>query len=174
MADEAPLDQRQFEALYSRLEKPVFNVVYRWLWNADEARDVTQDAFVKLWKARARVRLSTVDSLIFKSALNLASNRLRVRKVRKFFSLEDTAPVDARDNAEQRLSAEEDRLAIRKAIDELPEKLRSVVVLCELSGLSTAQISETLGIPPGTVGSRRHQAMARLEQALGPLSMESP
>ena len=174
MGDEAPLDQRQFEALYTRLEKPVFNVVYRWLWNGDEARDVTQEAFMKLWDARARVRLSTVEPLVFKSALNLAANRLRVRRVRQFFSLEDAShAVDAKANAEQRLTAEQDRVAVRRAIDALPEKLRSVVVLCELSGLSTSQIAETLGIPQGTVGSRRHQAMALLEQSLGPLAEEA-
>lgn len=174
MADEAPLDQRQFEALYTRLEKPVFNVVYRWLWSSDEARDVTQEAFMKVWGARARVRLSTVEPLVFKSALNLAANRLRVRRVRRFFSLDDAGDaVDAKANAEQRLVAEQDRAAVRRAIDALPEKLRSVVVLCELSGLSTSQIAETLGIPPGTVGSRRHQAMALLEQTLGPLAQES-
>src|SRR3990167_6620484 len=91
MGDEAPLDQREFEALYLRLEKPVFNVVYRWLWNTEEARDVTQEAFMKVWDARGRVVLATVEPLVFRSALNLAANRLRGRKLRRFFSLDTAA-----------------------------------------------------------------------------------
>ncbi|MBE2253896.1 MAG: RNA polymerase sigma factor [Myxococcus sp.] len=173
MADESSLDQRRFEVLYLRLEKPVFNVVYRWLWSADDARDVTQEAFMKVWAARARVRPETVEPLVFKSALNLASNRLRVKRVRRFFSLDDAADaVDLRADAVANLSSAQQRLAVRRAIEALPTKLREVVVLCELSGLSTSQIAEALGIPPGTVGSRKHQAMALLEQALGPMVEE--
>lgn len=172
MPDEG-LARRDFEALYVKLEKPVFNVVYRWLWNTEEARDVTQEAFLKLWNARARIRPETVEPLVFQSALNLASNRLRVRKVRRFFSLDaaSTHP-DPTADAQGSLEVAQRRAAVRAAIDALPEKLKSVVVLCELSGLSTQQIADTLDVPLGTVGSRRHQAMAKLEAALGPLVEE--
>lgn len=173
MADDG-FSRRDFEALYVRLEKPVFNVVYRWLWNTEEARDVTQEAFLKLWNARARIRPATVEPLVFQSALNLASNRLRVKKVRRFFSLEAAADeVDEGADAQTSLEVAQRRAAVRRAIDALPEKLKSVVVLCELSGLSTQQIADTLGIPQGTVGSRRHQAMAKLEASLGPLAEEA-
>ncbi len=169
MADEG-LSRSRFEALFVKLEKPVFNVVYRWLWNTEESRDVTQEAFMKVWNARARVKLETVEPLVFQSALNLAANRLRVRRLRRFFSL-DTAEHerDPRQSAETALESEQRRAQVRRAIDALPEKLKAVVLLCEFSGLSTNEISQTLGIPPGTVGSRRHQAMQQLETTLGPL-----
>lgn len=163
----ARLGTREFEALYLRLEKPVFNVVYRWLWNIEEARDVTQEAFLKVWDARKRVVLETVEPLVFRSALNLAANRLRGRKLRRFFSLESAAEeVDAQANPHAKLEVQQRRAGVRRAIEALPEKLRSVVVLCELSGLSTQQIADTLQIPPGTVSSRRSQAMTALEQSL--------
>jgi RNA polymerase sigma-70 factor, ECF subfamily len=161
----------EFEALYLRLEKPVFNVVYRWLWNTEEARDVTQEAFMKVWDARRRVVLATVEPLVFRSALNLAANRLRGRKLRRFFSLESAEhAVDLQADPHGSLEVQERRAGVRKAIDALPEKLRSVVVLCELSGLSTQQIAATLKIPPGTVSSRRSLAMAALEKSLGATS----
>ena len=170
----AHLDTREFEALYLRLEKPVFNVVYRWLWNTEEARDVTQEAFMKLWDARRRVVLSTVEPLVFRSALNLAANRLRGRKLRRFFSLETVEhEADAKLGPHALLELEQRRLSVRKAVEALPEKLRSVVVMCELSGLSTKQISEALQIPAGTVSSRRSLAMAALEKSLGPLEVTS-
>jgi RNA polymerase sigma-70 factor (ECF subfamily) len=166
----ARLGRPQFEALYVRLEKPVFNVVYRWVWNTEEARDVTQEAFLKLWDARDRVRMDSVEPLVFQSALNLAANRLRARKVRRFLTLGLSADDDAVDeaaNPHATLEVQQRRAAVRKAVEALPEKLKAVVMLCEFSGLSTAQIATTLGIPPGTVGSRRSLAMAALEKSLG-------
>ena len=161
----------QFEALYLRLEKPVFNVVYRWLWNTEEARDVTQEAFMKVWDARRRVVLATAEPLVFRAALNLAANRLRARKLRRFFSLESAEhEVDVQADPHASLELQQRRASVRKAIDTLPEKLRSVVVLCELSGLSTQQIADTLKIPAGTVSSRRSLAMAALEKSLGATS----
>ncbi len=164
---------REFEALYLRLEKPVFNVVYRWLWNTEEARDVTQEAFMKVWDARKRVVLATVEPLVFRSALNLAANRLRGRKLRRFFSLESAVhEVDPKQDPHATLEVQQRRAAVRKAIEALPEKLKSVVVLCELSGLSTQQIADALEIPSGTVSSRRSLAMDALEKSLGGLQLE--
>lgn len=173
MADEG-LSRSRFEALFVKLEKPVFNVVYRWLWSAEESRDVTQEAFLKVWSARARVKLETVEPLVFQSALNLAANRLRVRRLRRFFSLDSAADErDPRQHAEAALETEQRRAKVREAIDALPEKLKAVVVLCEFSGLSTNEIAQALGVPPGTVGSRRHQAMQQLEARLGSLEESS-
>src|SRR4051794_886636 len=71
------LDKPTLEALYMKLEKPMFNVVYRWTWNASDAQDVVQEAFLNIWKARDRVDLATVEPLLYRAALNLASNRRR-------------------------------------------------------------------------------------------------
>ncbi|MGV3622122.1 MAG: RNA polymerase sigma factor [Archangium sp.] len=156
-------DRSQFEALFTRLEKPVFNVVYRWVWNAEEARDVTQEAFMKLWTARHRVRFETVEPLLFQSAVNLAANRLRARKVRRRFTFGGEEVVGGPD---QSLEERQRDVAVRKAVEALPEKLKAVVMLCEFSGMTTAQIAEALKIPPGTVSSRRSLAMATLEKSL--------
>ncbi|PZR08584.1 MAG: hypothetical protein DI536_24050 [Archangium gephyra] len=169
--DDAPtFDRSHFEALFTRLEKPVFNVVYRWLWNAEEARDVTQEAFMKLWTARHRVRVETVEPFVFQSAVNLASNRLRARKVRRLFTRQDDEVVGGPDET---FEERQQHALVRRAVEALPEKLKAVVMLCEFSGMSTAQIAEALSIPSGTVASRRSLAMAALEKALGPLEVRS-
>src|SRR3954470_14138218 len=77
----ASFDRRALEALYVKLERKVFNVVYRWLWNKDDAADVVQDAFAKLWSMRERVRAESVEPLIYRIAVNLAANRRRQRRV---------------------------------------------------------------------------------------------
>ena len=121
-----------------------------------------------------RVLLSTVEPLVFRSALNLAANRLRARKLRRFFSLESVQhEVDPRADPHALLEVRERWAIVRKAVDALPEKLRSVVVMCELSGLSTQQIADALHIPGGTVSSRRSLAFAALEKSLGPLEVAS-
>lgn len=163
-------DARALELLYARLEKPVFNVVYRWLWNAEEARDVTQEAFLKLWSARDRVEPSGAEPLLFRTALNLASNKLRGRRLWGFLGIgaADSEPAPEA-LAPEELEREQRRREVRRAIDGLPDKLKQVVVMCELSGLSYEQIAAALKIPVGTVGSRRSAALSKLSAVLGPL-----
>jgi RNA polymerase sigma-70 factor (ECF subfamily) len=92
------------------------------------------------------------------------------RRVWRFFGLETVAeePSGA-PNSEEALADAGTRGRVRAAIDALPERLREVLVLTEYGELSYDEIAATLGIPPGTVGSRRSQAMARLTEALGPI-----
>lgn len=163
------LDEATLETLYVELEKPLYNVVYRWVWNPEEARDVVQEAFVRLWRMRDRVRTETARPLVYKIALNLASNRRRARKLWRWVSLEalwgrSSSSIDPRESA----SARERREAVRSAIDALPERYRAVIALCELAGMSYREAAVVLGAPPGTVASRKHTAMKLLQDRLGP------
>lgn len=167
------LDRATLEDLYRRLEKPLFNAVYRWLWDPSEARDTVQEAFVKLWGMGERVEASRVEPLLWRLALNAAANRRRSRRLWRFLTLEalsdhgaPLAPADAS------LSAAERDRAIREAVDALPDKLKRVVTMCEFSGLGYAEIARTLEIPEGTVASRRNAALAKLEERLGPWKEE--
>jgi RNA polymerase sigma-70 factor (ECF subfamily) len=164
------LDQPGLEALYVRLEKPVYNVVYRWLWDAQEAHETVQETFVRLWHMRARVRLETVEPLVFRIAVSLAARKLRWRRTWRFLAWErdDEALPASVVGADEALADAARVRAVRAAVDALPEKLRVVVMLCELSGMSYAQVAETLAIPEGTVASRRHAALATLRRSLGP------
>jgi RNA polymerase sigma-70 factor (ECF subfamily) len=167
----ARLDQDLVEGLYRELERPLYNVVYRWLWDAQESRDVVQEAFVRLWRMRARVDEGTVRPLIYRIALNLAANRRRWRRLWRFATLdaagERAAPGRATDEA---LAGAEQEARVRRAVDALPERLRRVIALGELAGMSYAEMSRVLGVPPGTVASRRNAAIAQLRQALAPTS----
>ncbi len=165
------LNQAALERLYARLEKPLYNVVYRWLWNAEEAQDVVQEAFMRVWDRRTSVDMATVEPLLYRTALNLASNRRRARKLWRWVSLEALfEPASPRGSADAAMSMAQQDQAVRNAVESLPEHLRRVVVLCELSGLSYEQVGALLSIPSGTVGSRRNKAMRLLRQALGPLA----
>jgi len=168
MAVGSTLTETNFVEIYRRLEKPLFNVVYRWLWNEQESADVVQEAFLRAWRMRERIEPATVDPLIYKIALNLASNRRRARRLWRLFSLD---AVDAGGLAapptEQSLDRRRREAAVRRAVEALPEGLRHVVLLCAFSSMSYEQVAAILSIPPGTVGSRRNQALKLLRKRLG-------
>lgn len=161
------LTQPELEALYQRLEKPLFNALYRWVWDADEALDLVQEAFLRLWAMRDRVRTESVEALLWRIGTNLASNRRRRRKLWRMATLGviGERAADGPDG-EDRLIDREGRTAVRRAVLALPERLRRVVLLCEYSGLSYREVGAILGIPEGTVGSRRHTALRRLAAML--------
>ena len=161
------LHEAALHRLYVDKEKALYNVVYRWVWNAEEAQDVVQEAFVKLWAARSRIDPSTVEPYLYRTALNLASNRRRRNKLWRWLGLEalDESPSGAQ-SAEHTLAAEQRRLRVREAVERLPEKQRRVVLLAEFSGLSYGDIALTLGVPEGTVASRRNSALQKLRQLL--------
>jgi len=162
------LDRALLESVYVRLEKPIYNVVYRWLWNREDASDVVQEAFVRLWKMRRRVDLSSVDALVYRIALNLAASRRRSGKRWRWASLSalKLAP-SAAPSVETQAVREEEASRVRRAVESLPEGLRRVITLCELAELSYEEVGRVLDIPVGTVGSRRHRALRLLREQLG-------
>lgn len=165
---ETKLDRALLEALFLRLERKLFNVVLRWVWNGEEARDLVQEAFLRLWKMRERVDVTTVEPLLFRIAVNLAANRRRANTLRRWVGLAAAGESpDPSPGAEAEGEARETHARVRAAVDALPERLRRVIALTELAGLSYAEVARTLEIPEGTVGSRRNAALKALEAALG-------
>ncbi len=164
-APAARLDQAALERLYSRLERPIYNVVHRSLWSVQDSQDVVHEAFVRLWDMRDRVDMDTVEPLVWKIALNLASKRRRWLRVRRFFGLEGAASRGER--VDDTLSAHADRARVRAAVEGLPDDLRDVVMLTAFSELSYDEVAQLLGIASGTVGSRRNKALRLLRAELG-------
>ncbi len=161
------MGEEELEQLYARLERPLCNVVYRWLWNMDDAQDVVQDAFVRLWRMRRRVDMTTVEPLIYKIALNLAASRRRSKQVWRWVSLETIrVPFSGDQPTDDALASRDETVRLCAAVDALPEDLRRIIMLCEYSELSYDEIATLLSIPAGTVGSRRHRALRRLREAL--------
>ncbi len=156
------VDETSWVELYRTLEKPLYNVVYRWLWDSMESQDVVQEAFMRCWRVRDRIRPEGFKAFVYRTALNLASNRRRARKLWRFVSFESLPeePADAHPGAPM-LSRH-----VQQAIDSLPETLRRVLLLCELAGLSYGEVAAVVGVREGTVGSRRNRALALLRERL--------
>jgi RNA polymerase sigma-70 factor, ECF subfamily len=158
------IDEASWVELYRALEKPLYNVVYRWLWDRMESQDVVQEAFLRCWRARDRIRAETFRAFVFRTALNLAANRRRRKKLWRlasFDSLPDE-PQDFRDGPPL-ISRR-----VQRAVDALPDRLKRVLVLSELAGMSYGEIAAVTGVKEGTVGSRRNRALALLRERLQP------
>ncbi len=157
------LRQEALYASYRRLERPLYNVLYRQLWQAEDSQDVIHDAYVRVWERRDKVDEATLDPLVWTTALNLARNRLRWRLLRRHEAIDD-ATLPMVDGTAQ------DFLAVRRlhhALRQLPRAAQQILLLSEFSGMRGAEIAAVLGIPAGTVASRKHLAMARLKTLLG-------
>lgn len=155
-----PLRQEALYASYRRLERALYNVLYRLLWHPEDCQDIMHDAYVRIWERRRDVDEASLDRLIWVTALNLARNRLRWRRLWRHDPLEEHLPAT---------DAPMDFLAQRRlhsALRELPAAWREVLLLAEFSGLRGTEIAALLGIPAGTVASRKHLAMARLKTLL--------
>ena len=157
-----PLRQEALHASYRRLERPLFNVLYRQLWQAQDCQDVIHDAFVRVWERRDQVDELTLDALVWTTALNLAKNRLRWRLLRRHDEVDANLPVSAD-------TEPHDFLAVRRlhqALRQLPRAWQQVLLLAEFSGLSGGEMAAVLGIPAGTVASRKHLAIQRLKHLM--------
>ncbi len=166
-------DQAGLEALYASQERAVFNVVLRWTWNVDDAAEIVQEAFARVWSMRTKVDPGRAKALVFRIAVNLAASKRRWRRIRTFVGLEDAGGSAVPPRIEADLMARQRWDAVRGALDRLPESLRQTLVLCELSELSYAEVAKVTGVRLGTVGSRRNAALRRVRAALNFASQES-
>lgn len=148
--------------LFAEHDKPLFNIVYRWVWDRDDAAELVQEAFVRLWDARAKVDATTARAYLYRIALNLAASRRRWKRLRIMTGIEAAPPSDEPD-PDQSAQARQQAERVRQAIEHLPQRLRKVIVLCELS---YGEVAAVLGIKLGTVGSRRNAALVQLRRVL--------
>ena len=164
-------DASAFEALVARYERPLYNAAYRVLGNADDARDVTQGAFMEVAKG-----LDGYDpnhrlfSWIYRITLNAALN-LRRRKVREEpLSEGDAEGVEPR-NPESIAAGSELARRIQKALMQLTESHRVVLTLRHFSDCDYREIAGILEIDEKTVKSRLFEARQRLRGLLRDLEI---
>lgn len=148
-----------FEALVARYQGVLYTVAVRMLGNREEARDATQNAFVKAFE-----RLGTYDpsyrffSWIYRILANDCLNTIRARKAEEPVTPDlplSAVPID-------RLEQDQRRTAVQAALQRLSPDYREVIVLRHFADLSYDEIAATLGIPAKTVKSRLYSARQQL------------
>ncbi|MDJ0975496.1 MAG: sigma-70 family RNA polymerase sigma factor [Planctomycetota bacterium] len=162
-----------FEALYSRYGSPVMRFLYRLSGDRVLAEDLTQDTFLKVWRAAPRWRpIGRVSTWLFQIAKRHWWNEGAKRRRRRGISLPDddqSARTPTKDVGPEAHAARADLArAVREAVAALPRRLRLVFVLVRLEGLALAEAAQVAGIPVGTVKSRLAAAEKQLARRLGP------
>ncbi|MCE9581411.1 MAG: sigma-70 family RNA polymerase sigma factor [Planctomycetes bacterium] len=170
-------DRAAFGELYEIHKGPLFSFLFRMSWDKIVAEDCLQEVFIAVWKAAPTWEpTAQVNTWLFRIARNIYINEGRKAKRRPtLFSFlgspseEEQSAPDFPDDAagpEDSTLTEEARGAVRKAIEQLPEHERMVVLLSEFEGLKYAEIADALDIPVGTVKSRMSSASERLRGLL--------
>ena len=159
--------EREWHALYVQMERRLYNLAYRYAWDRQDAQDTVHDAFLQLWARRREIRADTADRYLWTAVLNLSRKRRRWRRTKSFlYGDEALHQLPAADSAEPQVAASQEHQLLHRAIDRLPEKLRSVLLLTEFAEMPHQSIAELLAIPAGTVASRRHLALQQLHSQL--------
>lgn len=160
---EPGITEREWHALYVRLERPLYNLAYRYTWDRQDAQDAVHDALPELWARRERIRADTANRYLWTSVLNLSRKRRRWRRTKVFLYGEEALRelADPGSPASEIAASQQHRLLYR-AIDRLSEKLRSALFLTEFGDMPHNAIAELLSVPAGTVASRRHLALKQL------------
>jgi RNA polymerase sigma-70 factor (ECF subfamily) len=161
------ITEREWHALYVRMERRLYNLAYRYVWDRQDAQDTVHDAFLQLWARRRDIRADTADRYLWIAVLNFSRKRRRWRRTKSFlYGDEALHELPVADSAEPQVAAAQEHRLLHQAIDRLPEKLRGVLLLTEFAEMSHQSIAELLRIPAGTVASRRHLALQQLHSRL--------
>jgi RNA polymerase sigma-70 factor (ECF subfamily) len=172
-------DKQAFNLLVLKYQTKIVNLVMRYVRDPDEANDVAQEAFLKAYRALPRFRGdSAFYTWLYRIAVNTAKNYLvaaKRRPVEYDLDLQDPEQYDMQarlkdiDSPEGVMMKDEVQQTIDEAIGELPEDLRTAIVLRELEGMTYEEIAETMECPVGTVRSRIFRAREAISKRIEPL-----
>ena len=175
-------DARAFERLVLKYQDRIFNLAYRLLNHREEAQELTQEIFLKVYRQVGSFRGDSLFSTwLFQVASNHCKNRLKYLQRRRQH-LHDSldAPIETEEGQVERAIPDfsripEDEVAraqIQKLVSDqiatLPEDYRMVIVLRDIQGLSYEEIAQILHTAEGTVKSRLHRARLELKERLKP------
>jgi RNA polymerase sigma-70 factor (ECF subfamily) len=173
-------DKAAFDLLVSKYQRKIFRLLSRLIRDSAEIEDVAQEAFVKAYRALPNFRGdSAFYTWLYRIAINTAKNYLVSQGRRAPTSteteIEDAETFDDGDHLrdlntpDSMLLTKEVAEAVNRAIDQLPEDLRTAIVLRELEGLSYEEIAESMQCPIGTVRSRIFRAREAIADELRPI-----
>jgi RNA polymerase sigma-70 factor (ECF subfamily) len=172
-------DKKAFDLLVLKYQQKITNLISRYIRDPHEVLDVTQEAFIKAYRAMPKFRGdSAFYTWLYRIAINTAKNYLVAQGRRPPSDDVEAEMAEQMDvgtrlkeagTPENHVLTEEIGTTVQKAIDELPEDLRTAIVLRELEGMSYEEIANAMSCPVGTVRSRIFRAREAIDKKLRPL-----
>jgi RNA polymerase sigma-70 factor (ECF subfamily) len=170
-------DKGAFDLLVLKYEHKIVNLVMRYVRDPEQALDISQEAFIKAYRALPRFRGdSAFYTWLYRIAVNTAKNYLAAQRRRPMdieLDLQDPeqyglhAKLKETDTPEAVTLSDELQETLERAIEALPDDLRTAIILRELDGMSYEEIAQTMDCPVGTVRSRIFRARDALGKKVG-------
>jgi RNA polymerase sigma-70 factor (ECF subfamily) len=173
-------DQAAWATIVRQHWRKVFNLAYKFVGRHDEAEDLTQDIFLKIFRALHTFdRRANFQTWLISISRNLCIDHYRsLRKERETMARDIDAsslsPVSRERGPDRQLEQLDLRQLLRQALAELPETLREAVVLRDLQEFSYLEIAERLHLPEGTVKSRINRGRLELARQITRLQQARP
>jgi RNA polymerase sigma-70 factor (ECF subfamily) len=163
-------DATAFDELMRRYKRPLINFVFRMLGNAEDADDVAQDVFIRVYQRLDTYQPETKFSTwLFALARHAAIDHLRWRARHPTGSMESAPEIAASSGTAEEVGAREIGEQIAAAVAKLPEDQRTAIVLSEYHGMSYAEIAAVMRCSEKSVESRLYRAKQALRERLRPL-----
>lgn len=169
-------DHEAFADLVTAYEKPVYNLCLRMCGNAEDAKDLAQEAFLKAWRGLQFYKFEAAFSTwLYRLTSNVCIDFLRQQKRRPVTSLtmqedqEETNELEVPDRAplpEEQVLHQETRQVVARAMEQLEEEFRMILTLRVIQDLSYEEIAEIMDLKIGTVKSRLARARNKLKKIL--------
>lgn len=160
-------DEGELLATFRRVGPAMWRQALAVLGERQAAEDAVQEAFLRVWRRRERLRAGELDAYLVRAARNLALDMHRYRSRRAALGSE-ADPEQVALVVPRRPDAQEESERLSRALHALPLEQREVVLLRVVEGLTAPQVAARTGVPEGTVSSRLRYGLNRLRQLLGP------
>lgn len=169
-------DVASFEQLIKSYQKMAYNVAYRVMGNEEDAKDMTQEALIKVYRNLKSFRMdASFSTWLYRIVMNTCKDALRKRKT-KVISLDQTYDTgdgeiqweleDEGLKPDEKLIQKETQEEVQEALQEVSENNRIVIVLRDIKGLTYSEIADVIDIAEGTVKSRLNRGRKELKEVL--------
>jgi RNA polymerase sigma-70 factor (ECF subfamily) len=155
-------DER-FEEMVARQARFMFQVAFGLLRNRQDAEDAVQEAFLKLYRGEAWLRMENEKGFLARTVWRVALDHLP-RAVERMADVAEMQLTASGGSPEQSVVDEDERAVLRRLIDGLPEDLRRPLVLSSVEEMTSREVAEAMGIPEGTVRTRVMRARTELRR----------
>ena len=164
-------DPRAFELFYDRHSGPAFSLAYRMVGNRTVAEDVSQEAFLSIWRSKLRyqsdrgsVRTWVLGIVHHRAIDALRRNTVHDKRRASAEGIEER--FEARERTEVEVARRDEALTVRAALEDLPDEQCKVIELAYFGGFSHSQIADQLDMPIGTVKGRMRLGLDKLRKSL--------
>jgi RNA polymerase sigma-70 factor (ECF subfamily) len=161
-------DEKALEILISKYLKPIYNFIFSYVQNQQDAEDLTQETFLKMWRNLKKFKKEkNFENWLFTIAKNTCFDFLRKKRKNLILNAENLEIVaDLAPSLLEKLEKESLLEKLKKEIENLPFKMKEVINLHYNFGLNFREISEILGEPMNTVKSRHKRAISKLKRSI--------